>query len=229
MRSCLDADHRAARAVNGMPRLRGFTVLEMTIVLVIAALLLAGVLQGRSMLQSMQVKNTMAIAADLTTAARTFRERYHYLPGDLPVSPAPNAEIPNLTGACAAGGNGDGIIKVSQASGPATLTESTCAIAHLLNAGLIRAGGGYVQSHYGAVRMVGNSIAAGSVTAAGTNPVPSTIVNLVEFDNLPCDVALEIDLKLDDGDLATGNVRASVASCTAGSSGTIVPTLAVPL
>lgn len=201
----------------------------MAIVLMIAGLLLVAVLQGRSMLQSMQVKNTMAIAADLSSATRSFRERYHYLPGDLPVSAAPNAEITDLTGTCSVGGNGDGVIKVAQASGPATLTESACAVIHLLHAGLIRAGGGYVRSHYGAVRIVGNSIAAGSVTAAGTNPVPTTIINLIEFDDLPCDVALEIDLKLDDGNLATGRARASVATCTAGTGGTIVPSFAVPL
>ena len=67
-----------------------------------------------------------------------------------------------------------------------------------------------MKSAYGSVRVVANKF---SNVFVGTNPLPLTIQNVIEFANLPCDVAKEIDRKIDDDNLATGNVRASVASC----------------
>lgn len=208
---------------------RGFTLVEMAVVLLVAGLLLVGVLSGQALLTSMRVKDLVATAGELSEAAARFRERFHFLPGDFPLSAAPNQEITGLTGICATGGNGDGEIRAAQASGPLTLTESACAPVHLYRAGFVRKASVELRSPYGAVRIVGNSVAAGSTVASGPNPVPATVRNLIELDLLPCDVALEVDLKLDDGNLATGKVRASVATCTAGAGTAAVPSLAIPL
>lgn len=207
----------------------GFSLVEMAVVLLVLGLLLVGVLKGEALVTGMRVKDILATVGDLNEAATRFRTRFHYLPGDLPLTASPNQEITGLTGICATGGNGDGEIRSAQVSGPLTLTESACAPQHLYQAGFIRKASTALQSPYGAIRLVGNSSAAGSMVAAGPNPVPATVRNLIELDLLPCDVAVEIDLKLDDGDLATGRVRASVASCTAGSGNAAVPTLAIPL
>ena len=53
--------------------------------------------------------------------------------------------------------------------------------------------------------------------------------DLIELLNLPCHVARELDAKLDDGDFARGNVRASAASCTIGGDNDPVPALVVAL
>lgn len=189
----------------------GFTLVEIAVVLVIAGLLLGGVLQGHALIQSMRVKDIVVTVKDLGTASQQFKDRYRYLPGDWVFVAN---EIPNVI----AGGNGNGIID--------TPAESANAANHLFNAGFIRLGAAQMRTHYGAVRMLGNAAAAGSIVAGGANPLPRTTLNIIEFTNLPCEVALEVDLKLDDGDLARGSSRASVAACL---SGTLVPGFATPL
>ena len=61
---------------------KGFTLIEIAIVLLIIGLLLGGVLKGQSMINSARVR---AIANDLSgieTAWVSFQDRYQSLPGD---------------------------------------------------------------------------------------------------------------------------------------------------
>lgn len=191
---------------------KGFTLVEMAIVLVIIGLLLGGVLQGQSLIRSMRVKDIVATAKDLSIASQQFKDRYRYLPGDWSYTPN---EIPNVT----VGGNGSGIIN--------TVTESNNVPVHLFNAGFIRST--QLQSHYGTVRVLGNIAAAGSVVAGGSNPIPATVLNIIEFANLPCDVAVEVDLKLDDGDITRGTSRASITAAACAVANTVAPGFATPL
>lgn len=193
-------------------RQKGFTLVEIAIVLVIIGLLLGGVLQGQSLLRSMRVKDLVATAKDLTIASQQFKDRYRYLPGDWPFVAN---QIPNVL----TGGNGNGIIN--------SAAESNNVPVHLFNAGFIRST--QLQSYYGTVRVLGNTAAAGSVVAGGSNPIPATVLNIIEFVNLPCDVAVEVDLKLDDGDITTGTSRASITTAACSVANTIVPGFATPL
>lgn len=191
---------------------QGFTLVEIAVVLVIIGLLMGGILQGQSLLRAMRVNDVVAMAKDLTIASQQFKDRYRYLPGDWSYTAN---EIPNVM----VGGNGNGIIN--------TITESNNVPIHLFNAGFIRSP--QIQSHYGAVRVTGNNAAAGSVVASGSNPIPAAVLNLIEFTNLPCDVAIEVDLKLDDGDLTSGTSRGSITTAACGIPNTIVPGFATPL
>lgn len=199
---------------RNVARQAGFTLIEIAIVLVIIGLLLGGVLQGQSMIRGMQVKDAILIAKDLTTASQYFKERYHYLPGDWVFTAN---EIPGTV----AGGNGNGII-----NGAAEIANVPN---HLFNSGYIKGGAGQITSRFGIVRVVGNTAAAGSVVAGGANAIPATVRNVIEFTNLPCSVAMEFDLKVDDGVLSTGTARASVANCTQNGANDPVPAFAVPL
>tara|TARA_R110001599_G_scaffold64023_3_gene178577 strand:+ start:152805 stop:153416 length:612 start_codon:yes stop_codon:yes gene_type:complete len=194
------------------PLMRGFTLVEMAIVLVIIGLLLGGVLQGQSLIRSMRVKDLVATAKDLTIASQQFKDRYRYLPGDWRYTAN---EIPNVT----IGGDGSGIIN--------TAIESNNVPVHLFNAGFIRST--QLRSYYGTVRVLGNTISAGSLVAAGSNPIPVTVLNIIEFADLPCDVATEVDLKLDDGDISKGSSRGSITPAACSIADTIVPGFATPL
>jgi prepilin-type N-terminal cleavage/methylation domain-containing protein len=205
---------------NTAHRVHGFTLVEIAIVMLIVGLILAAIMKGESLIQESRVQDAMAIAADLSTASRTFKQRYHYLPGDFVITAA-SPEIPNVAAACMSGGanagNGDGAISAA---------ESPCVPQHLFAAGFIKGGTGTIRSQYGAVQVIAN---AASQTALGANPLPPNIQNVVEFASLPCEVAQQIDRNIDDANLATGNARASVASCTPQGANDPVPFFAMAL
>lgn len=203
----------------------GFTLVELAVVIFVIALLTGGIVAGAfSLIQSGRTQDAMKMATDLASASQDFRQRYHYLPGDFPVTAAA-PQIPGTPAVCVIGGanagNGDGLIQ---------LAESACVPEHLSKAGYIKGsvnpatGLIGIRTSFGPVRFISN---AASGVAAGANPLPATIRNVIEYANLPCDVAVEIDGKLDDGNLATGNVRASVATCTPSTLNDPVPFFAI--
>jgi hypothetical protein len=53
--------------------------------------------------------------------------------------------------------------------------------------------------------------------------------NVIELWNLPCHVVRELDERIDDGNFAKGNVRASVSSCAIGGENDPMPVVAVAI
>jgi prepilin-type N-terminal cleavage/methylation domain-containing protein len=60
----------------------GFTLIELSIVLVIISLIVGGVLVGRDLVQAAQIRNTVSQQESFNTAVSTFRLKYNCLPGD---------------------------------------------------------------------------------------------------------------------------------------------------
>lgn len=93
---------------------RGFTLVEISIVMIIIGLLIGGTFGGMKLIENMQVNKTVQDLKSISSASLTFRDAYGRLPGDI-VNPA--ARLPNCTVApCATGGNGDRIIGASFSS-----------------------------------------------------------------------------------------------------------------
>ena len=61
---------------------KGFTLVEIAIVLVIIGLLLGGVLKGQEMIESGRVKSATATFNAVSAAVAGYRDRYRNLPGD---------------------------------------------------------------------------------------------------------------------------------------------------
>jgi prepilin-type N-terminal cleavage/methylation domain-containing protein len=203
-------------------RARGFTLIEIAIALFIVSLLLTMMMRGDSLIQASRVQDTIKIAAGLSTASRTFNLRYSHLPGDFPLNvAAPEIAVANFSANCMPGvaGTGDG-------NGSISITESLCVPQHLAAAGMIKSATTPIPTQYGTVKVISNTA---SQTAAGANPLPANIRNVIEFSGLPCEVAQQIDRTIDDGNLATGNARASVAACTPNGANDPVPFYAMPL
>ena len=198
----------------------GFTLVEIAIVIFIVGVILTAIMKGSSLIQESRVQDTLSIAADLSAASRAFKQRYRYLPGDFLINAA-SPEIPNVTAACIGGGAGAG-----NGNGAIEAAESACVPQHLAAAGMIKSSATPIPTQYGAAQVIAN---AASNTAAGANPLPANVQNVVEFTNLPCEVAQQIDRSIDDGNLATGNARASVAACTPQGANDPVPFYAMPL
>jgi len=196
---------------------KGFTLIEMAVVLFIVALILGVIFSGQfNLIESGQTQDAMAIASDLSTATRDFKSRYHYLPGDFPINQL-NPEIPNVTTNCMTGGidvgDGNGLITIALTSHP---DESICVPEHLFKAGYIKGGGGSFKTAYGNVRVIAKANSSISAATFTSNVRFKNIQNVIEFANLPCDVVNRIDQNLDDANLATGNIMASVATCVSG-------------
>ena len=60
----------------------GFTLVELSIVLVIIGLIIGGVLKGQEMIESARLKSTMSQVEAYRAAHNTFRDKYGALPGD---------------------------------------------------------------------------------------------------------------------------------------------------
>jgi prepilin-type N-terminal cleavage/methylation domain-containing protein len=202
----------------------GFTLFEMAMVLSIIGLLIAGISVGAALLENARLASIVAMAQDASTAVKGFKARHKYLPGDLPLAAAVAAGLDpacNLALATAAVGNG----------AIDTATEQACAIDELFLTGLMKADsdpaapGRYrLESHYGPVQ-----IRAASTSAANNFPAGATVI---EFANLPCTIARQVDARVDDGDIASDGVissraKASVTTCTEGGANDPVPFFAI--
>lgn len=174
-------------------RQRGFTLVEIAIVLVIIALLMAGILNSRSVIRNAQTKDIIKAVGDIATAAQQFRDRYGAWPGDLTTAVA---TLPDLTPACV--GNGNGVID--------TGAESDCASEELIRAAMLRGDAGTPITLNGTVVL---SLTNRTFAAALPNltTLPANWVNLVRIQRIDCDSALQLDRATDDGNSATGNFR----------------------
>lgn len=122
-----------ARYVN-MPSLskRGFSLVELSIVLVILGLLVGGVLTGQSLIHAAQLRSISTEALQFKSAAHTFQEKYFHLPGDMPNARDFWPTMPNR------GNNGDGNGRINESSGTGdAANEGRKAWQHLMLAGLV--------------------------------------------------------------------------------------------
>jgi prepilin-type N-terminal cleavage/methylation domain-containing protein len=60
----------------------GFTLIELSIVLVIIGLIVGGVLVGKDLIHSAEIQRTIKQKTDYETAVNTFRNKFNSLPGD---------------------------------------------------------------------------------------------------------------------------------------------------
>lgn len=74
----------------------GFTLVELSIVLVIIGLIIGGILKGQELISNAQVKNVLAQAQSYQAATVGFTDKYGALPGDLVNA---GALVPNCTAA----------------------------------------------------------------------------------------------------------------------------------
>lgn len=62
---------------------KGFTLVELSIVLVIIGLIIGGVLKGQELIANAQIKNVASQMQGYQAAFQAFRDKYNALPGDL--------------------------------------------------------------------------------------------------------------------------------------------------
>lgn len=212
----------------------GFSLVELSIVLVILGLLTGGILTGQSLIRASELRAVTTEYQRYVAAMQTFRDKYFALPGDMrnatsfwgAQDPTPaTCQTTTSTAALTCDGNGDGII----GSGSAQLYELYRAWQHLANAGLIE--GTYNASWGGSGTYdsnIGTNVPRSKLTNAGwsfwhksagsdanwfSQPLGNLIAIGAEYSTtltqggaLKPEDAWNIDTKLDDGKPAYGKV-----------------------
>lgn len=114
---------------------RGFTLIELSIVLVIIALIIGGVVTGRVLIENSLVAGQIAQLQRYDTAINTFRTKYNSLPSD-------SSKIPNVTytGATPSYGNGDRIFGMSTGNNYPAYPELGAFFTALSSSGVITEG-----------------------------------------------------------------------------------------
>lgn len=89
---------------------RGFTLVELAIVLMIIGLLIGGILRGQELMENARISSTAQQVTSYQGALVSFQDAYGTLPGDMPLA---LTRLPGCTAAnLCVNGNGDGIVGV---------------------------------------------------------------------------------------------------------------------
>jgi prepilin-type N-terminal cleavage/methylation domain-containing protein len=119
----------------------GFTLIELSIVLVIIGLIVGTITVGSSMIRQSHIMSAAADAQTYISAVNTFQQKYTALPGDFASATSYWGTNPNCatggagTGTQTCNGNGDG--HITYWVNPLNVMEGIYAWQHLANAGMI--------------------------------------------------------------------------------------------
>jgi prepilin-type N-terminal cleavage/methylation domain-containing protein len=177
---------------------KGFTLVEIAIVLVIIGLLLGGILKGQEMITQAKIKNVIADFSGISAAYYGYQDRYRAIPGD-------DSGAGRWSGAQA--GDGDGAVEGNYNSVTAN-DESRLWWDHLRRAGFV-AGTGQQQPLNAVVGMMGVQTGMGTGAGSALGGFSSLIMCSA---NLPDKIAIAIDSQMDDGQPNAGAMRAQLQS-----------------
>ena len=126
---------------------KGFTLVELAIVLVIVGLLIAGILKGQELITNSQITSTISQIESFGGAVNTFKQNYGAYPGDMSNA---DTRLINCTADPCDNGDGDSIINVNVGAAGATGAESAYFFNHLRAAELVTSFDGTDNALFGA-------------------------------------------------------------------------------
>lgn len=181
--------------VDPYHRQAGFTLLELSIVLIVIGLLLGGVLKGQQVVEGARIKRVAMETVAMGDAMRSYRSLYHAWPGDDARATQRWLGVGN--------GNGDGVIDGDWLSDKPE-SESRLLWAHLRHARMLAGVGGdtgFPRHPLGGRIGVGHRLLG----------LPGTAICL---EDLPGRIAAGYDLQFDDGLWNAGRIRLSTPVAT---------------
>lgn len=216
----------------------GFTLIEISIVLVIIGLIVGGVLVGKDLIRAAELRSVDSQLSEFKAAVNTFKMKYNCLPGDCGSA----TDFFGTALDCAAeqvslatcNGNGDGILSTA---------EGLLFWKHLSNSGLIPGNYTGVQDGANPYATSVRNVPSGKISGSLWNTVYWGVVsgestlfdgvynNTLQFgryqqDNNPANPvitskeAMLLDQKIDDGKPGTGKMRMRIlGTCSVKSDG----------
>jgi prepilin-type N-terminal cleavage/methylation domain-containing protein len=199
---------------------RGFTLVEIAIVLVIIGLLIGGILRGQELINTARVRSLVAQQTSMQTAYYGFLDRYRMIPGNITTTQAALVS-PNTLAASVA----------NPTAGTVTLDDSVTFFNNITQAGFIncsQCATGTNSLNTAKVSLPSNSPTnifgaalafesvpdqKGSTSESTTTYFLATSANelakplLVTGSSIPTNMLAEMDRKMDDGIPNTGNFR----------------------
>jgi prepilin-type N-terminal cleavage/methylation domain-containing protein len=214
----------------------GFTLIELSIVLVIIGLIVGGVLVGQDLIKAAEVRATIGQYEKYNSTVNTFRTKYNGIPGDLAAASAGAFGLCPTGGCNTAGttGLGDGNGLVTDTNGTATLAvgEPLFFWQQMSSANLI-------DGNFGAALTTSGTVAANLTGATVGTYLPAARIGRGNYWNVAADSginyymlsgfgatpiatagtlsfspaitpieAFNVDSKIDDGAPNTGTVQA---------------------
>lgn len=196
---------------------RGFTLIEIAIVLVIIGLLIGGVVKGQELITSARVRTLISQQDGVKAAFFGFQDRYRALPGDYG---AASGNI-NCGAIPCANGDANGLLEAPNAAG---LHEELLAWHHLSASGFLS--GSYVMASSAATApddastpknpyLVYLQLTRDGLYGTGTTGTPlSPRINLKTGTLIPVELLAEVDRKIDDGQPYLGSFQFSAYAPT---------------
>ncbi len=202
-----------------MRKQRGFTLIEIAIVLVIIGLLLGGVLKGQELINAARVRNVAAQLDGVKIAYLGFQDRYRQYPGDVTDAFA----AANIPGAGATGGGCGTAGTLGCNNGKIDPQENLVVWNNLSHSGFISG------SYTGIMGTTAGTFVASTSANAPANPfggflvlvndqdygdvtstTPASVLNVKTGGLMPVGMVAELDRKVDDGFPGTGSFRSAV-------------------
>lgn len=176
----------------------GFTLIELSIVLVIIGLLIGGVLKGQALIDNAKVKNMANDFRAIQTQVYAYQDKFKALPGD------DRAAVDHI-GTAASNGDGDGVIEgaYNASNGETFQIWKHLRLAQLANGAVDTSAAAYLPANADGGRIG---------IQAGTLP---SIVDLsgsyvICSEGIAGKFARQLDIMLDDGNTATGTMMATL-------------------
>ena len=208
---------------------KGFTLLELSIVIVIIGLIVAGISAGQSLVRQAQIREVASFGNNVATAFNSFKLQYDAIPGDMSNAydywvASLNCTTDATTNNAGCNGDGDKLIETD-----GTLMEGYRAWEQLAFLGLID---GTYSGNYTTALDCSPGTTVPAILSGGADLTNNGSRNMISFGanrttGVLCDNELftpseaqAIDLKSDDGAPSTGSIRGVAgngATCLDGS------------
>lgn len=182
-----------------MTHFKGFTLVEITIVLVVVGLLLSSILKGKEIIFNAKVKNLESDLEEIRAAIYTYQERYRALPGD---DPTASRKFGNSITVSTSKGDGriNGIFQSTTDS-----DESRIVWTHLRAAGIVA---GSPTSFEQPLNVFQGISGISSETAAlNRRGLVSLSGVFIGFTQIPQKAAVILESRLDDSQPNTGAIQ----------------------